>query len=238
MAVGWGCFQMGFGKKVEDPEPWRCRRTDGKKWRCSKEAFPDSKYCERHMHRGKNRSRKPVEISIAATSTPAAAPTSPSLYPGHHLSMVTAAETQHLLNPYAASSRGHDFIRDPSSSSDRNRHGMKEPVDHQRDASWRFTPLGLSPLGERRQRSCSFLSQDSGAAAQDEKRRHCFVLGTDIRAERGSEASRPVSFLTEEWSPKGRDERAGWGAIPMTQLSISMAHYDFQVDSSRSAAGN
>ena len=52
---------MGFGKKADDPEPWRCRRTDGKKWRCSKEAFPESKYCERHMHRGKNRSRKPVE---------------------------------------------------------------------------------------------------------------------------------------------------------------------------------
>lgn len=49
-----------YGKKL-DPEPWRCRRTDGKKWRCSKEAHPDSKYCERHMHRGRNRSRKPVE---------------------------------------------------------------------------------------------------------------------------------------------------------------------------------
>ncbi|CAL1361863.1 unnamed protein product [Linum trigynum] len=51
-----------YGKKV-DPEPGRCRRTDGKKWRCSKDAHPDSKYCERHMHRGRNRSRKPVESS-------------------------------------------------------------------------------------------------------------------------------------------------------------------------------
>ncbi|KAL2336448.1 hypothetical protein Fmac_010894 [Flemingia macrophylla] len=66
--IGWGCFEMGFGRKV-DPEPGRCRRTDGKKWRCSKEAYPDSKYCERHMHRGRNRSRKPVEVS-SATSTP------------------------------------------------------------------------------------------------------------------------------------------------------------------------
>ncbi|XP_042472681.1 growth-regulating factor 5-like isoform X1 [Zingiber officinale] len=49
-----------YGKKL-DPEPGRCRRTDGKKWRCSKDAHPDSKYCERHMHRGRNRSRKPVE---------------------------------------------------------------------------------------------------------------------------------------------------------------------------------
>ncbi|XP_050382388.1 growth-regulating factor 1-like isoform X2 [Argentina anserina] len=59
--IGWNCFQMGLGRKI-DPEPGRCRRTDGKKWRCSKEAFVDSKYCERHMHRGKNRSRKPVEV--------------------------------------------------------------------------------------------------------------------------------------------------------------------------------
>lgn len=64
--IGWGCFEMGFGRKV-DPEPGRCRRTDGKKWRCSKEAYPDSKYCERHMHRGRNRSRKPVEVTSTAT---------------------------------------------------------------------------------------------------------------------------------------------------------------------------
>lgn len=57
-----------YGKKV-DPEPGRCRRTDGKKWRCSKEAYPDSKYCERHMHRGRNRSRKPVESQTMAQST-------------------------------------------------------------------------------------------------------------------------------------------------------------------------
>ncbi|KAE8675967.1 Growth-regulating factor 5 [Hibiscus syriacus] len=65
--IGWNCFQMGLGRKV-DPEPGRCRRTDGKKWRCSKEAYADSKYCERHMHRGKNRSRKPVEVHSSATT--------------------------------------------------------------------------------------------------------------------------------------------------------------------------
>ena len=57
-----------YGKKV-DPEPGRCRRTDGKKWRCSKEAYPDSKYCERHMHRGRNRSRKPVESQTMTHSS-------------------------------------------------------------------------------------------------------------------------------------------------------------------------
>ncbi|KAK8509119.1 hypothetical protein V6N13_062171 [Hibiscus sabdariffa] len=66
--VGWNCFQVGLARKV-DPEPGRCRRTDGKKWRCSKEAYPDSNYCERHMHRGKNRSRKPGEVSTATSTT-------------------------------------------------------------------------------------------------------------------------------------------------------------------------
>ncbi|GAB4835051.1 hypothetical protein Ancab_033319 [Ancistrocladus abbreviatus] len=45
-----------------DPEPWRCKRTDGKKWRCSRDVAPDQKYCERHSHKGRpSRSRKPVE---------------------------------------------------------------------------------------------------------------------------------------------------------------------------------
>lgn len=74
VAVGmWeGSFQYnqlyGYGRKL-DLEPGRCRRTDGKKWRCSKEAYPDSKYCERHMHRGRNRSRKPVEFSSSSSSS-------------------------------------------------------------------------------------------------------------------------------------------------------------------------
>ena len=54
-----------YGKKI-DPEPGRCRRTDGKKWRCSRDAHPDSKYCERHMIRRRYRSRKPVESQAAA----------------------------------------------------------------------------------------------------------------------------------------------------------------------------
>ncbi|KAF5947168.1 hypothetical protein HYC85_013125 [Camellia sinensis] len=67
-----------YGKKV-DPEPGRCRRTDGKKWRCSKDAYPDSKYCERHMHRGRNRSRKPVESQTVSQSSSLSSTTLTSL---------------------------------------------------------------------------------------------------------------------------------------------------------------
>ncbi|KAL2894959.1 Growth-regulating factor 1 [Bienertia sinuspersici] len=57
--VGWGPFHLGLANT--DPEAGRCRRTDGKKWRCSRDAVPDQKYCERHINRGRHRSRKPVE---------------------------------------------------------------------------------------------------------------------------------------------------------------------------------
>uniref|UniRef100_A0ACD5Z661 Uncharacterized protein n=1 Tax=Avena sativa TaxID=4498 RepID=A0ACD5Z661_AVESA len=69
LVPGYGSY---LGKKI-DPEPGRCRRTDGKKWRCAKEAASDSKYCERHMHRGRNRSRKPVETQLVPQPPPAAA---------------------------------------------------------------------------------------------------------------------------------------------------------------------
>nr|GMD03290.1 growth-regulating factor 8-like [Ipomoea batatas] len=57
--------KSGLNLKIpagSDPEPWRCRRTDGKKWRCSRDVLPDQKYCERHAHKNRPRSRKPVEI--------------------------------------------------------------------------------------------------------------------------------------------------------------------------------
>ncbi|KAL2481256.1 Growth-regulating factor 4 [Abeliophyllum distichum] len=62
-------LQSGYwGKGAMDPEPGRCRRTDGKKWRCSRDVVAGQKYCERHVHRGRNRSRKPVEIPTSTTS--------------------------------------------------------------------------------------------------------------------------------------------------------------------------
>ncbi|XWS61876.1 hypothetical protein CRYUN_Cryun07bG0162000 [Craigia yunnanensis] len=69
--LGGGSLHLEY-KNGLDPEPGRCRRTDGKKWRCSKEAVPDHKYCERHMHRGRQRSRKLVEASQATSTTKSA----------------------------------------------------------------------------------------------------------------------------------------------------------------------
>ncbi|KZV43121.1 growth-regulating factor 4 [Dorcoceras hygrometricum] len=60
VAGGDGLYSARYSKKG-DPEPGRCKRTDGKKWRCSRDVAPQQKYCERHLHRGRPRSRKPVE---------------------------------------------------------------------------------------------------------------------------------------------------------------------------------
>ncbi|MED6126982.1 hypothetical protein PIB30_083703 [Stylosanthes scabra] len=117
-AVGYAYFQMGFGRKV-DPEPGRCRRTDGKKWRCSKEAYPDSKYCERHMHRGRNRSRKPVEISsstAATTNTNTNNISSSSQLINHHQSSSSSYTITNNM-PSSASPCSFSFNPLPSSSS-------------------------------------------------------------------------------------------------------------------------
>ncbi|KAI4384871.1 hypothetical protein MLD38_002966 [Melastoma candidum] len=55
---------LGYGGRA-DGEPGRCKRTDGKKWRCSREVAPRQKYCDRHLHRGRPRSRKLVEAQAS-----------------------------------------------------------------------------------------------------------------------------------------------------------------------------
>ncbi|KAL2610539.1 hypothetical protein R1flu_029112 [Riccia fluitans] len=70
--MGWGAFHLGVASNA-DPEPGRCRRTDGKKWRCSRDVVPDQKYCERHMHRGRHRARKPTDGQTTSTSPAATA---------------------------------------------------------------------------------------------------------------------------------------------------------------------
>ncbi|PON37782.1 Growth-regulating factor [Trema orientale] len=64
-----GFSPQGFDRRnMMDPEPSRCRRTDGKKWRCSRNVIPDHKYCEQHIHRGRQRSRKLVEDAEVSSS--------------------------------------------------------------------------------------------------------------------------------------------------------------------------
>ncbi|XP_021748685.1 uncharacterized protein LOC110714479 [Chenopodium quinoa] len=63
------CRRFDHHRQMIDPEPGRCRRTDGKKWRCHQSVIPNGKYCEKHMHRGSNRSRKLVEACPYSRTT-------------------------------------------------------------------------------------------------------------------------------------------------------------------------
>ncbi|KAJ4814894.1 Growth-regulating factor 6 [Rhynchospora pubera] len=87
--LGWGSLHLGYAGNA-DPEPGRCRRTDGKKWRCSRDAVPDQKYCERHINRGRHRSRKHVE---GRTANAGQAPTKPAATPGTNGGGLNAAAT-------------------------------------------------------------------------------------------------------------------------------------------------
>ncbi|KAJ0770031.1 putative transcription factor interactor and regulator C3H-WRC/GRF family [Helianthus annuus] len=77
-----------------DAEPFRCRRTDGKKWRCRLPVLPDHKYCERHVHRGRICSRKPVEEVVDKTFLNSKIK-SPSTTP------ISSLKTAHNLQSYA-----------------------------------------------------------------------------------------------------------------------------------------
>ncbi|KAJ7569035.1 hypothetical protein O6H91_01G058600 [Diphasiastrum complanatum] len=97
--AGWESFQRGVSVNV-DPEPGRCRRTDGKKWRCSRPVVPEQKYCERHIHRGRHRKKAAQAQNtspVPSPSTNAAPSPSAGKYICHSSSL--AAETHHTLRP-------------------------------------------------------------------------------------------------------------------------------------------
>ncbi|CAN1307950.1 Growth-regulating factor 5 [Linum perenne] len=242
--IGWSCFQLGLGRKI-DPEPGRCRRTDGKKWRCSKEAYPDSKYCERHMHRGKNRSRKPVE---AQQSTPKNL--SPSPTPTFGSSSANAHTSLSLLSPSSSSSdyphgdynhnHNHNLSHQFLSSFHSSRQQQQQPHDS--------TSLLLDSAGYyRRSNEREFFTETSGSM-----RRTSSYLDSNpsdqsaIRGfefDRGDEPQKTVHRFFDEWPPmKNKESSSTWldlddkSSNNTTRLSISIpnsASLEFPIFGSR-----
>ncbi|RYQ78846.1 hypothetical protein Ahy_Scaffold9g108596 [Arachis hypogaea] len=153
--LGWNYLQMGLGRKI-DPEPGRCRRTDGKKWRCSKEAYPDSKYCERHMHRGKNRSRKPVEQQQPLKQSPAAAPTNTddAAASSHHAP--SSSTTTTILS---ITNNNNNSLSPLSSASLSSHHDLYHQHQHQHSFLYHHQP------SSRSSNSIGFSFQDNNNAA-------------------------------------------------------------------------
>eukprot|EP00898_Chlorokybus_atmophyticus_P003677 jgi/Chlat1/430/Chrsp103S01009 len=127
----WGAQQdWGAGD-----QPNRCRRTDGKKWRCSRAVVPMQKYCEAHMHRGRHRPRKHGSVSVTSQDTCSTLPSpststvtslatrAPELHDDHKHASTLAASSLELNKPqpfasashhltHGALTRRHDLTRD------------------------------------------------------------------------------------------------------------------------------
>ncbi|KAI4380333.1 hypothetical protein MLD38_006534 [Melastoma candidum] len=210
--VGWDCFQMGLGKKI-DLEPGRCRRTDGKKWRCSKEAYPDSKYCERHMHRGKNRSRKPVETTIPPTQQPITSSSNPTTtaLPSSETSNASLSISSMNKNPYSLN-------QSPAPSlcfaSDAHNHGNAYPSAYLHHGHHPFLyslsrppEIGLSPPQDN---STNFL-MDVGSYSQDYRNR--YLYGTKENVDEHAFFAEPSGTM------KSMDD--SWQLTPLTISSSS-----------------
>lgn len=134
--------------KVE-PEPTRCRRTDGKKWQCSNTVLLFQKYCERHMHRGRKRSRKLVESTYEVASSSASSTKQDNTYGldshnesqgVHHGTMSVSSNAQVVTIASLPSARPFDNVTRPSlvisestnksvSHGDRSRRNMEMSYD-------------------------------------------------------------------------------------------------------------
>ncbi|CAL5043970.1 unnamed protein product [Urochloa decumbens] len=241
----WGCYGGGaqFGRKPEDPEPGRCRRTDGKKWRCSREAHGESKYCEKHIHRGKSRSRKPVE-AVASSPSPGAAAAAAYRPSALSISPPRSADTyahqhpnQHNLHHGAAASAratahqagGGGPLQLHLDAGTGGLHAPSPPPSYHRYAHYTTSaqPTQHFPGGYGYGYGYGQAKELQDAA--ELRRRHYLALGADLSLDKPPAAAaggaedkpQPLRRFFDEWPREGGDARAPW-AEDATQLSISI----------------
>eukprot|EP00261_Vitis_vinifera_P023983 XP_010656126.2 PREDICTED: growth-regulating factor 1 isoform X2 [Vitis vinifera] len=215
--IGWNCFQMGLGRKV-DPEPGRCRRTDGKKWRCAKEAYPDSKYCERHMHRGRNRSRKPVEVMTPSKTPPTVTTPTATMAanPPPPISSITVNSSNPTSYSLALETQNHHTHRHPSCY---NTH-LHLPFLYPHSSSSRPPGFGggveLSP-----QHNTTHLLLDSGSYSQTDYRNR-YVHGLKEEVDEHAFFSEQPSGATRSFSGSSMDDP--WRLTPLKMNSSPLDH--------------
>ncbi|XP_019200415.1 PREDICTED: growth-regulating factor 7 [Ipomoea nil] len=169
-----GSSVLGFSGKNRDLEPGRCKRTDGKKWRCSKEVAPNQKYCERHLHRGRPRSRKPVEDHNNTKKTRLQQPVleSPSMVvsqpanpaPSQLLASSSSSDNKQNEGPQCLDSRmDHSFSISPFNESHRS-------------LDWEMAAMGGGGTEEQLQQLMAFESnvyRDNAQILQQMSLFHC-----------------------------------------------------------------
>uniref|UniRef100_A0A2P2KNJ8 Growth-regulating factor n=2 Tax=Rhizophora mucronata TaxID=61149 RepID=A0A2P2KNJ8_RHIMU len=250
-----------YGKKV-DLEPRRCRRTDGKKWRCSKDAHPYSKYCERHMHRGRNRSRKPVEsqsmtqssstmTSLTVTGSSSATGTFQNLPLhafGNPQGTSTGTNQSHYQIdsiPYGIPSKDYRYAQ--GHKLDAGEHSFFSGASGSSRALQMASQLE-NPWPQMQSRVSSFPASKStnSSMLQNDYTQHSFLGSEFATGEAVKQDGQPLRPFFDEW-PKAReswsgleDDRSNQTSFSTTQLSISipMASSDFSTPSSCSPHDN
>ncbi|XP_057463464.1 growth-regulating factor 4-like isoform X2 [Actinidia eriantha] len=254
-----------YGKKV-DPEPGRCRRTDGKKWRCSKDAYPDSKYCERHIHRGRNRSRKPVESQVVSQSSSSTVTSlavteinSSSSGAGsfQNLPLHTFGNSQgpsagsnqfqlHLESiPYGVPHKDYRYLHglkpqmgEHSSCSAASGSNRGLQMDSPLANAWPLMPSGVSLFP-------TTSKANDNSIMQNDYPQHFFFSNEFSTGENAKQEGQSVRPFFDKW-PKTRDtwsaledEKSNPTSFSATQLSIStpMASSEFSTSSSQSPHG-
>ncbi|RZC85492.1 hypothetical protein C5167_041669 [Papaver somniferum] len=249
--IPWTYYHMGLGRKI-DPEPGRCRRTDGKKWRCAKEAYHDSKYCEKHMHRGRNRSRKPVEEILTSTSNQSKSMISSNFSPYYNSPSSSSSSSSRYGFPYPSTNSTPHFAKDstesPSYSRSVNGGGRDErsfftekpDLSLSNSNSWNYTPLrmnssSVSPALQNGFSQFDHINHNNihhqQEQEQQQQKKHCFVLGTDFfkpakpekQQEQDQEQHHHHQFLHFIDEYPPRN-REPTSSTTSTQLSISIPH--------------
>uniref|UniRef100_A0A1D1XFA3 Growth-regulating factor n=1 Tax=Anthurium amnicola TaxID=1678845 RepID=A0A1D1XFA3_9ARAE len=257
-ALGWSPFHLGFSGNA-DPEPGRCRRTDGKKWRCSRDAVADQKYCERHMNRGRHRSRKPVEghSGHAAKAMSIIAPTATAVPGGGSSNTLGIAQQQmKSLQPDSTDPSRTQFSRimiNKENLNDglRSPHGLSMPTSvNQKPKDTLFPmPKQHNPFEASSSRadfglisSDSLLNPPPRSSSYLESRAFA-PASTELNNAEPQPNINPLRHFFDDW-PKGRSSRLtiSWPDVEeiqtdRTQLSISipMASSDFSSSSSSPA---
>ncbi|XP_068635972.1 growth-regulating factor 4-like [Aristolochia californica] len=237
------CFNLRSSINA-DPEPGRCRRTDGKKWRCSRDVAPEQKYCERHMHRGRPRSRKPVEVqsqSSNARSTPSTnasltSVSANSTFP--HLPTRTAAATPQLPSGLFASKLPYQNAV-PTAASDREPRyldWMRGGGDHMSaDQPWQLmeAKVGLRSsnndggdnpvLQPEYEDNLNLNFSDFGSAASESRQNDqcCLYLNSDLSSLEDPNRRDPPRRFIDAWSISARDAATTAAATNNSKICIS-----------------
>ncbi|GMJ08709.1 growth-regulating factor 1 [Hibiscus trionum] len=244
-SLGWGSFHLGYSGSA-DPEPGRCRRTDGKKWRCSRDAVAEQKYCERHINRGRHRSRKPVEgqTGHAASGTtnpkvvPMSSPMSASVITGSGASSSLTIAQQHRFKNLQSGATNQfpntlvNRIQDPQALS---------VMSSTSNSTFTITKQGV-PFAEPSQSDFGHVTFDSllnlsyGSSNMDSKK-YGHLL--DFTTDQETQGQNPLHRFIDDW-PKDESIRSvitwpGELRSDRTQLSMSIPMTSSEFSSSSSS---